>query len=163
MVWLAWQSSRASWQSNSPSLWYHKGFCLHKGGKLLIGQRSTVCVQCVARPLLQIPISKTYSFMAFMPEEQFGSPDDRLSSRWKKGPIVDGFSRSHTESSDRKRHLKSSNSCWGSWFRFRDEKFIPTLSHCSYDFAQQIHFPFNAQQTGPEYFKTARKCALFCV
>ena len=36
----------------------------------------------------------------------------------------------------------------------------PRIGHYSYDFAQQLHYPFNAQQTGPEYFKTARKCGL---
>lgn len=35
--------------------------------------------------------------------------------------------------------------------------------HYSYDYAQQLHYPVNAQQTGPEYFKTARKCNLFGV
>ena len=39
----------------------------------------------------------------------------------------------------------------------------PRVAHYSYDFAQQIHYPFSAQQTGPEYFKTARKCGLFGV
>ena len=39
----------------------------------------------------------------------------------------------------------------------------PRSSHYSYDFAQQVHFPFSAQQTGPEYFKTARKCGIFGV
>ena len=39
----------------------------------------------------------------------------------------------------------------------------PRMSHYSYDFAQQVHFPFSAQQTGPEYFKTARKCGIFGV
>lgn len=33
----------------------------------------------------------------------------------------------------------------------------PTLGHYSYDFAQQVHFPFNAQQVGSEFCKTARK------
>ena len=37
------------------------------------------------------------------------------------------------------------------------------MSHYSYDFAQQVHFPLSAQQTGPEYFKTARKCGIFGV
>ena len=37
----------------------------------------------------------------------------------------------------------------------------PQMSHYSYDFAQQVHFPFSAQQTGPEYFKAARKCGIF--
>ena len=35
--------------------------------------------------------------------------------------------------------------------------------HYSYDYAQQLHYPVNAQQAGPEYFKTARKCNLFGV
>jgi len=35
--------------------------------------------------------------------------------------------------------------------------------HYSYDFAQQVHFPFDCQQTGPAYFKTARKCGIFGV
>ena len=35
--------------------------------------------------------------------------------------------------------------------------------HYSYDFAQQVHFPFDSQQTGPAYFKTARKCGIFGV
>ena len=37
------------------------------------------------------------------------------------------------------------------------------IAHYSYDFAQQIHFPYDSQQTGPEYFKTARKRGLFGV
>ena len=44
-----------------------------------------------------------------------------------------------------------------------EEKVEPRLAHYSFDFAQQIHIPFDAQQTGPEYFKTARKCRLFGV
>ena len=44
-----------------------------------------------------------------------------------------------------------------------DEADKPYISHYSYDFAQQIHFPFSAQQTGPEYFKTARKWGIFGV
>ena len=39
----------------------------------------------------------------------------------------------------------------------------PRIAHYSYDFAQQIHYPYDSQQTGPEYFKTARKCGLFGV
>ncbi len=35
--------------------------------------------------------------------------------------------------------------------------------HYSYDYAQQIHYPFNDQQPGPAYFLTARKCQLFGV
>jgi hypothetical protein len=35
--------------------------------------------------------------------------------------------------------------------------------HYSYNFAQQVHFPFDSQQTGPAYFITARKCGIFGV
>lgn len=35
--------------------------------------------------------------------------------------------------------------------------------HYSFDFAQQIHYPYSPQQRGKEYFKTARKCMLFGV
>ena len=35
--------------------------------------------------------------------------------------------------------------------------------HYSYDYAQQLHYPVNAQQAGPENFKTAQKCNLFGV
>ena len=38
-----------------------------------------------------------------------------------------------------------------------------TTMHYSYDFAQQVHLPFDCQQTGPAYFKTARKCGIFGV
>ncbi len=35
--------------------------------------------------------------------------------------------------------------------------------HYSFDFAQQIHYPYSLQQRGKEYFKQARKCMLFGV
>lgn len=44
------------------------------------------------------------------------------------------------------------------------ESSVPLVNaHYSFDFAQQIHYPYSAQQTGPEYFKTAIKCGLFGV
>ena len=39
----------------------------------------------------------------------------------------------------------------------------PTTMHYSYDYAQQVHFPYSPQQTGPEYFITSRKCGIFGV
>ena len=45
----------------------------------------------------------------------------------------------------------------------KSEGTTPRLAHLSFDFAQQIHFPFDSQQTGPEYFKTGRKCGIFGV
>ena len=35
--------------------------------------------------------------------------------------------------------------------------------HYSFDYAQQVHFPSNALQPGPLFFKTARKCNVFGV
>jgi len=35
--------------------------------------------------------------------------------------------------------------------------------HYSFDFAQQIYYPFSNQQRSKEYFKTARKCQIFGV
>jgi len=37
------------------------------------------------------------------------------------------------------------------------------MSHYSWDFAQQLHYPFEDQQVGPIYFKTPRKAHLFGV
>ena len=39
----------------------------------------------------------------------------------------------------------------------------PSVMHYSFDYAQQVHYPFNAQQPGPIFFKTARKCGIFGV
>ena len=39
----------------------------------------------------------------------------------------------------------------------------PSLMHYSFDYAQQVHYPFNAQQPGPIFFKTAQKCGIFGV
>jgi hypothetical protein len=35
--------------------------------------------------------------------------------------------------------------------------------HYSFDFAQQIHYPYSPYQPGPIYFLTPRKCAIFGV
>lgn len=39
----------------------------------------------------------------------------------------------------------------------------PKCVHLSFDYAQQVHYPFNCQQIGPAYFKTPRKCHIFGV
>jgi hypothetical protein len=38
---------------------------------------------------------------------------------------------------------------------------IETTLHYSWDCAQPVHFPHHAQQVGPIYFKTPRKCNVF--
>ena len=35
-----------------------------------------------------------------------------------------------------------------------------TKMHYSFDYAQQVHFPSNPQQAGPDFCLTARKCQL---
>lgn len=37
----------------------------------------------------------------------------------------------------------------------------PTELHYSFDYAQQVHYPFSSQQVGPIFFKTSRKYGLF--
>jgi len=37
------------------------------------------------------------------------------------------------------------------------------MPHYSWDFAQQLHYPYEDQQVGPIYFKTPRKAQLFGV
>ena len=39
----------------------------------------------------------------------------------------------------------------------------PKLTHISFDYAQQLHYPSIPQQVGPLYFLTPRKCQLFGV
>ena len=39
----------------------------------------------------------------------------------------------------------------------------PSVMHYSFNYAQQVHYPFNAQQPGPIFFKTAQKCGIFGV
>ncbi|CAC5375168.1 unnamed protein product [Mytilus coruscus] len=38
---------------------------------------------------------------------------------------------------------------------------VDTEMHYSWDYAQQVYFPHHAQQVGPIYFKTPRKCNVF--
>ena len=40
---------------------------------------------------------------------------------------------------------------------------VKTTLHYSRDYAQQVHIPHHAQQVGPIYFKTPRKCNVFGV
>lgn len=38
-----------------------------------------------------------------------------------------------------------------------------SMMHYSFDYAQQIHYPFSSLLPGPLYFKTPRKCGIFGV
>ena len=39
----------------------------------------------------------------------------------------------------------------------------PPCMHYSFDFVQQIHYPYSSQQPGQLFFRTPRKCAIFGV
>lgn len=46
-------------------------------------------------------------------------------------------------------------------FASREPCSFLSIVHYSFDMAQQIHYPSNPLQTGPIYFLTPRKCAIF--
>lgn len=72
----------------------------------------------------------------------------------------DHIERARTERDYYNSQVSAAQSTWSA---SENGKSLPTSGHYSYDFAQQVHFPFNAQQVGPEFFKTARKCGIFGV
>ena len=52
--------------------------------------------------------------------------------------------------------------CADQWKEFQDgaNTVYTGAMHYSFDYAQQVHFPSNALQPGPLFFKTARKCQI---
>ena len=53
--------------------------------------------------------------------------------------------------------------CTDQWKEFQEgpSSVYNGSMHYSFDYAQQVHFPSNALQPGPLFFKTARKCQVF--
>lgn len=49
--------------------------------------------------------------------------------------------------------------------KFQDQKHcrLKIATHYSFDYAQQVHYPYSSQQKGKEYFMTPRKCQVFGV
>ena len=72
----------------------------------------------------------------------------------------DHIERARTERDYYNSQVSAAQSAWSA---SENGSSLPTLGHYSCDFAQQVHFPFNAQQVGPEFFKTARKRGIFGV
>ena len=64
---------------------------------------------------------------------------------------------------EREYYREQSSAAKVAFSRHLETKEAISTMHYPYDFAQQVHFPFDAQQTGPAYFKTARKCGIFGV
>ena len=52
---------------------------------------------------------------------------------------------------------------YNSQCKLDDSASNPTIMHYSYDYAPKVHYPYTPQQSGPAYFKTARKCGIFGV
>ena len=49
------------------------------------------------------------------------------------------------------------------WFSGQTQAHLDGSMHYSFDYAQQVFYPTYAQQVGPMFFKTPRKCACFGV
>ena len=52
---------------------------------------------------------------------------------------------------------------YNSQCKLDDSASNPTIMHYSYDYAQNVHYPYTPQQSGPAYFRTACKCVIFGV
>ena len=52
---------------------------------------------------------------------------------------------------------------YNSLCKLDDSASNPTIMHYSYDYAQNVHYPYTPQQSVAAYFKTARKCGIFGV
>ena len=66
--------------------------------------------------------------------------------------------RARTEHHAYRSQCNDAEAAWNAHFLLH----VPiTTMHYLYDFAQQVYLPFDCQQTGPAYFKTARKYGIF--
>ena len=64
---------------------------------------------------------------------------------------------------EREHYNSECRMCAEQWKQFQDgsNAVYTGAMHYSFDYAQQVHFPSNALQPGPLFFKTARKCQVF--
>ena len=64
---------------------------------------------------------------------------------------------------ERDHYNSECKTCADQWKEFQDgaNTVYTGAMHYSFDYAQQVHFPSNALQPGPLFFKTARKCQIF--
>lgn len=49
------------------------------------------------------------------------------------------------------------------WLRATTNAEAPVSLHLSFDYAQNLQYPFSPQQVGPAYFRSGRKCGIFGV
>lgn len=66
----------------------------------------------------------------------------------------------HLELAKQEREVYN-GACLSSAEELKNNPCNPNLTHISFDYAQQLHFPSSPQQVGPLYFLTPRKCQLF--
>ncbi len=88
-------------------------------------------------------------------------PDSVKSARLQES--LEHLKRAHTERDYYKQQCKDCEQEWKVHVESGNVETKVKKMHYSYDYAQQVHFPCSPQQTGPEFFKTARKCSLFGV
>jgi len=65
--------------------------------------------------------------------------------------------------SSKVRNEKLSNLTMHESFKEQEPCSLKMVMHYSFDYAQQVHYPYSSQQKGKEYFITARKCQIFGV
>ena len=68
-----------------------------------------------------------------------------------------------TEGQLYRKQCEDSEKEWKEHCNARAESPFRGTMHYSFDYAQQIHYPYSDQQPGPAYFLTAKKCQLFGV
>ena len=71
--------------------------------------------------------------------------------------------QARTERQLYRKQCEDSEKEWKEHCSARAESPFRGTMHYSFDYAQQIHYPYNDQQPGPAYFLMARKCQLFGV
>ena len=76
---------------------------------------------------------------------------------------TDHLEHAHVERENYRQQCEEASKQWKDHCENHSELPYSGFMHYSFDYAQQIHYPFNDQQPGPAYFLTARKCGLFGV
>ena len=76
---------------------------------------------------------------------------------------MDHLSKARIERQNYRTQCKESEEQWKEHCESNPLSPFPGTMHYSFDYAQQIHYPYNDQQPSPAYFLMARKCQLFGV
>ena len=74
---------------------------------------------------------------------------------------MEHLQKARAERQNYRKQCEDSENAWNAHCSTNKETAYKRSMHYSFDYAQQIHYPYNDQQPGPAYFLTARKCQLF--